>query len=96
MSTQGEFLGDVDYILNPVFKIIFTFIGYFRNMGFLGGSVGKESMCNAGGPGSISGLGRSAGEGIGYPLQYSWVYICAPQKRAAAEGICLSVTPRNG
>ena len=35
-------------------------------------SVGKESACNAGDPGSIPGLGRSAGEGIGYPFQYSW------------------------
>ena len=35
-------------------------------------SVGKESTCNAGDPGSIPGLGRSTGEGIGYPLQYSW------------------------
>ena len=40
-------------------------------MGFPGGSVGKESICNAGDPGSISGLGRSAGEGTGNPLQYS-------------------------
>ena len=36
------------------------------------GSVGKECTCNAGDPGSIPGSGRSAGEGIGYPLQYSW------------------------
>ena len=35
-------------------------------------SVGKESACNAGDPSLIPGLGRSAGEGIGYPLQYSW------------------------
>ena len=42
-----------------------------RDMGFPDSSVGKESACNAGDPGSISGLGRSAGEGIGYPLQYS-------------------------
>ena len=34
-------------------------------------SVGKESACNAGDPGSIPGLGRSAAEGKGYPLQYS-------------------------
>ena len=34
-------------------------------------SVGKESACNIGDPGSIPGLERSAGEGIGYPLQYS-------------------------
>ena len=35
-------------------------------------SVGKESVCNAGDPSLISRLGRSAGEGIGYPLQFSW------------------------
>ena len=35
------------------------------------GSVSKESACNAGDPSSIPGLGRSAGKGIGYPLQYS-------------------------
>ena len=40
-------------------------------MGFPDSSVGKESTCNAGDPGSIPGLGRSAGEGKGYPLQYS-------------------------
>ena len=39
--------------------------------GFPDSSVGKESACNAGDPGLISGLGRSAGEGIGYPLQDS-------------------------
>ena len=42
------------------------------NMGFSGGSEGKESACNAGDPGLIPGSGRSPGEGIGYPLQYSW------------------------
>ena len=35
-------------------------------------SVGQESICNAGDPGSIPGLGRSTGEGIGYPIQFSW------------------------
>ena len=40
-------------------------------MGFPDSSVGKESACNAGDPGSIPGSGRSPGEGIGYPLQYS-------------------------
>ena len=40
-------------------------------MGFPDSSVGKESACNAGGPGSIPGLGRPPGEGIGYLLQYS-------------------------
>ena len=38
---------------------------------FPGGSVGKESVCNAGDPDSIPGLGRSPGEGNGNPLQYS-------------------------
>ena len=37
--------------------------------GFPGSSAGKESACNAGDPGLIPGLGRSPGEGIGYPLQ---------------------------
>ena len=39
--------------------------------GFPDSSVGKESACNAGDPGLIPGLGRSPGEGKGYPLQYS-------------------------
>ena len=41
-------------------------------------AAGKESACNAGDPGSIPGLGRSTGEGIGYPLQYSWASLVAP------------------
>ena len=40
-------------------------------MAFPNSSVGKESTCNAGDPSSIPGSERSAGEGIGYPLQYS-------------------------
>ena len=39
-------------------------------MSFPGGSAGKESACSAGDLGSIPGLGRSPGEGEGYPLQY--------------------------
>ena len=39
--------------------------------GFPYSSAGKECACNAGDPGSIPGLGRSPGEGISYPLQYS-------------------------
>ena len=39
--------------------------------GFLGGSDGKESACNAGDLGSTPGLGRSTGEGNGNPLQCS-------------------------
>ena len=44
---------------------------------FPGSSARKESTCNAGDPGFILGLGRSPGEGIGYPLQYSWVSLVA-------------------
>ena len=46
-------------------------------MGLLGSSAGKESACNAGDLGSIPGSGRSPGEGIGYPLQYSWASLVA-------------------
>ena len=42
-----------------------------------GSSAGKESACNAGDPGLIPGWGRSTGEGIGYPLQYSWASLVA-------------------
>ena len=45
--------------------------------GFPRSSVGKESACNAGDPDLIPGLGRSAGKGIGYPLQYSWASLVA-------------------
>ena len=46
-------------------------------LGFPDSSVGKDSACNAGDPGSIPGSGRSTGEGIGYPLQCSWVSLVA-------------------
>ena len=44
---------------------------------FPNSSVGKESACNAGDPHTIPGSGRSPGEGIGYPLQYSWASLVA-------------------
>ena len=52
---------------SPAFRMM-----YSAYRGFPGNLVGKESACNAGDPSSIPGLGRSPGEGIGYPLQYSW------------------------
>ena len=45
--------------------------------GFFHSAVGKESACNAGDWGLIPGSGRSPGEGIGYPLQYSWASFMA-------------------
>ena len=56
------------------FQKIHILIYLFGCAGSLGSphsSVGKESACNAGDAASIPGAGRSAGEGIGYPLQYS-------------------------
>ena len=50
-------------------------------MGFPESSVGKESTCNAGDPSLIPGSGRSAGEGIGYPLQYFWASLVAQLAR---------------
>ena len=44
---------------------------------FSNSSVGKESACNAGDLSLIPGSGRSPGEGIGYPLQYSWASLVA-------------------
>ena len=46
-------------------------------MGFPGSSASKESAYNAGNPGLIPVSGRSPGEGIGYPLQYSWASLVA-------------------
>ena len=63
-ETLVQFLGQKDPLekgsaTTPVF------------LGFPCGSAGKESACNVGDLGSIPGLGRSPGEGKGYPLQYS-------------------------
>ena len=55
------------------------------NLGFPGSSAGKEPTCNAGGPGSIPGLGRSPGEGIGYPVQYSWASLVAQRVKNLPE-----------
>ena len=45
--------------------------------GFPGSSASKESACNTGDPSLIPGSERSSGEGIGYPLQYSWASLVA-------------------
>ena len=49
-----------------------TFLPWYGTLsGFPDSSIGKESTCNVGDLGVIPGLGRSPGEGKGYPLQYS-------------------------
>ena len=54
-----------------VFILILTILHFADSAGLLGGSAGKESTCNEGDLGLIPGLGRSPGQGNGYPLQYS-------------------------
>ena len=56
---------------------MFFYYDPIPTVGFPGSSADKESACNVGNPGLIPGLGRSAGEGIGYPLQYSWASLVA-------------------
>ena len=53
-------------MLNLVIDIVIAFA-----------SILEESACNAGDPGSIPWSGKSTGEGIGYPLQYSWTLLVA-------------------
>ena len=48
---------------------------FSKNCHQLSCSAGKESACNAGDPGSISGSGSSPGERIGYSPQYSWAFL---------------------
>ena len=68
------------YLVQVLFSICKTTqeicIRYYY-LGFPESSLGRESTYNAGDPGSIPGLGRSIGEGIGYPLQYSWASLVA-------------------
>jgi len=53
-------------------SILLKYNSFIIYWGFPGSSAGKESTCNAGDPSLIPESGRSLGEGIGYPLQYSW------------------------
>ena len=63
------------FLNNKIVNILV--IHFFWRRGFPDSSVGKESACNAGDPGSIPASGRSTGEGIGYSLQYSWASLVA-------------------
>ena len=65
-------------------------------MGFPGSSTGKESAYNAGDSGLIPGLGRSTGEGTGYPLQYSWVSLVAQLAGDLGSIPWLERSPREG
>ena len=52
-------------------------LGPVRNFRLILWASFIESACNAGDPGLIPGVGRSAGEGMGYPRQYSWASLVA-------------------
>ena len=54
-----------------LFGLVGFYLAPLSALGFPGDSDGKASACNVGDLGSIPELGRSAGEGNGYPLQYS-------------------------
>ena len=59
------------YILYFIFDVLFIWGATLCSLSEASGSAGKESTCNVGNLGLIPGLGRSPGEGKGYPLHYS-------------------------
>ena len=67
-------------------------VGYWRLLGFPGGSAGKESACNTGDLGSIPGLGKSPGEGKGHPLQCSGLESSMGSQRVGHEGATFTFT----
>ena len=64
------------------FSIFQKDLKLMMSYGFPGSSDSKESTCNAGDLGSISGLGRSPGEGNGYLLQYSYLENSVDRERS--------------
>ena len=74
-KVKSQYLGN---ILHSSQCFLSSFSSYFQKIwGFPNSSVGKESGCNAKDPSSILGSEKSAGEGTGYPLQYSWASFVA-------------------
>ena len=69
------FINRYQFIFNSFLSFIAGYIGSYQD--FPDSSVGKESACNTGDPSLIPWSGRYAGEGIGYPLQYSWASLVA-------------------
>ena len=61
----------LDAFIEGLNKLIISFALLMDHLSFPHSSVGKESACYEGDSSSIPGWGRSTGEGIGYPLQYS-------------------------
>ena len=64
--------------MNPLIRTtLLEKVSLETELGFPGSLAGKESTCNAGDPGLIPRSGRSTGERIGYPFQYSWASLVA-------------------
>ena len=74
---QTKLLGVSQFCLLGPNTWHFIFSIGINNMAFLVAQLVKESAFNAGNPGSTPGSGRSPGDGIGYPLQYSWASLVA-------------------
>ena len=70
-SSIIEYWKEFPVLYSRSLLIIYFIYGTVYTLGFPSGSDGRESACNVGDPGLIPGLGRSLGEGKGYPLQYS-------------------------
>ena len=73
MTTRKTIAFTRQTFVSVVMSLLFNTL----SKGFPDSSVGKESSCNAGDTSLILGSGRSAGEGVGYPLQYSWASLVA-------------------
>ena len=75
-GSLSSFLGSRWMRTPPDLTHIFP-VSQHSPLGFPGSSAGKGSTCKAGDPSSIPGNRRSPGEGVGYPLQYSWASLVA-------------------
>ena len=77
-----------------LYENIFLQVGVSRYvLVFPGSSAGKESVCDTGDSVSIPGLGRSPGEGIGYPFQYSWASLMAQTVKSTCNAGDLGSIP---
>ena len=91
--TRETYQSDKRYYTKTIPTQIFNH-GTMCVTGFPCSSVGKESACNTGDPASIPGLGRSPGEGNGYPLQYSCLENAMDRGawQATVHGVAMCIT----
>ena len=95
LKKAGKKLNMSQCILGP--PILLLIFKYWVSQGFSGGSDSKESACSAGDLGSIPGLGRSPGEGNGYPFQYCCLENSMDRgaQQATVHGVTKSQTQLN-